>query len=333
MERFEGPRGFPLGQWVDEHSTVRYNLARSGMFGSLHTVPRLLRNPSAAEPEDLRARLARGHRVDAAEVFLTHGAHEANFLALAFLAGRARRTARALRVRIDSPEYPQLVDATRAAGGTVVSGTRRADAWLLSNPNNPTGRWRSAHEILTDHRGAQLTVVDETFREFTPVPSLAAAGEENVWVTGTFTKTYGADEIRVGWSIPPKPLTGAYGRFHRVAADKVAPRSIGAAMRILSSRDEVLREVREIFGRNVRRLRRAIPGSNRPRAPVWFDRAIGGGSGTALQNAALRRSVLVCSGEFFGDPSGVRLCLTRHSFPEDLGHYLAVRERFTHSRT
>jgi histidinol-phosphate/aromatic aminotransferase/cobyric acid decarboxylase-like protein len=331
MVRWEGPRGFPLGQWVDDHSGVRHNLARSGMAGSLRTVPRLIRNASVGEPQELREDLARLHKVTPEEVFLTHGAHEANYLALAFLAGRARRRARTLRVRVDPPEYPQLVDATRAAGGRVVPRSQRADAWILSNPNNPTGRWLLPGEIRTNRPAPPVTIVDETFRGFTEVSSLATLGDERPWTTGTFTKVYGADEIRVGWSIPPKAETTGYAKFHPAAADKVALRSLGAARAILASRKEVLREVRGIFRENVQALNRAIPGSGVPHAPVWFDQGTQGLPGNLVQAAALRRSILVCSGEFFGDPSGVRLCLTQHSFPEDLARYLEIRDRFTAS--
>ncbi|MCI4352626.1 MAG: pyridoxal phosphate-dependent aminotransferase [Thermoplasmata archaeon] len=328
MRQSEGSRGFPLGRWVDAHSSVRHNLALSGMAGALRTVPRVLRDPPAATPEDLRTALARIHGVDPADLFLTHGAHEANFLALAFLMGGAQRSSRRLTVRVDLPEYPPLLDMARGLGGRVVPGERGADVWLVSNPNNPTGRSRSAREIEGDRRGASCVIVDEAFREFTEAPSIAGAGEENLWATGTFTKVYGADQIRVGWSIPPRPVTAAYARFHPVASDKVAERSVRAAMAILSARAEVLREVRGIFGPNVRALRNAVPGCRRPAGPTWLDRGRRGLPGDKVQAAALRRSILVSSGAFFGDPTGVRICMTRRSFPEDLTEYLAVRARF-----
>jgi histidinol-phosphate/aromatic aminotransferase/cobyric acid decarboxylase-like protein len=325
LETVEGPRGFPLGQWVDSHRAVRHNLARSGMVGTLESVPRLLIDPPPAEPEQVRALLAGSHGVHRNEVFLTHGAHEANFLALVFLATRARGNSRRLTVRIDRPEYPQITDAVAAAGGRVVSGTQRADVWALSNPNNPTGRWRPPHGIRKGLDDSEVILVDEAYREFTDVSSAAGAPEENLWVTGTFTKVYGADEIRVGWSIPPSSARAAYARFHAVAADRIAERSIRAALAILSAREEVLQEVRSKFGRNVRAFQTAVRGAEAPSGPVWFDRGEGKLPGDRVQAAALRRSILVCSGTFFGDPTGVRICLTRPSFPGDLSQYLKVR--------
>ena len=328
MKRFGGSHGFPLGRWVDDHATVRYNLALSGMAGSLRTVPRILRNPPSARPEELRAAIARMHRVDPTEVFLTHGAHEANFLTVAFLTGNAQRSHRRLTVRVDLPEYPPLLDIARGMGGRLVRGEPEADLWLLSNPNNPTGGLRSVREILADRGASTTVIVDEAFREFTDARSVAEAGDEHLWTTGTFTKVYGADRIRVGWLIPPGPATAAYARFHPVASDKVAERSVASAAGILSSRTEVLREVRGIFERNARALQESFPGAERPAGPIWLDRGRRGLPGDRVQAAALRHSVLVSSGGFFGDPKGVRICLTRRSFPEDLSRYLAVRQRF-----
>jgi histidinol-phosphate/aromatic aminotransferase/cobyric acid decarboxylase-like protein len=328
MHRLEIPSGFPLGKWVDRHRAVSHNLALSGMGGALESVPRLLRNPPPAEPDDVRAALADIHGVHRTEIFLTHGAHEANFLALAFLAGRARHESADWTVRIDPPEYPQIIEAAAATGSQVVREGRHASVWALSNPQNPTGGWRSAREILRNVDRSTIILVDEAYRGFTDVPSVASTAEENMWATGTFTKVYGADEIRVGWSIPPKSHRAAYAKFHLVAADKIAERSIRSARAILSARDEVLREVRAKFLRNVRALRSAVPGSGRLAAPVWFDRGKGTLPGDRVQSAALRRSILVCSGAFFGEVGGVRVCLTRHSFPEDLAHYLALRKSF-----
>ncbi len=61
-----------------------------------------------------------------------------------------------------------------------------------------------------------------------------------------------------------------------------------------------------------------------PVAPVFFDR-VRTESGDDLARRCLLASVLVCPGTFFGDPGGVRLCLTRRSFPNDLEAYLRVR--------
>jgi histidinol-phosphate aminotransferase len=328
-EPLEGSRGFPLGRWVDDHSTARYNLALSGMRGALRSVPRLLRNPPEAGPEDLREALALMHRVDPARVFLTHGGHEANFLALTFLRFSSRNLSHPLKIRVDHPEYPPILDIARATRGTIVERTSDADIWVLSNPNNPTGQLRSAQEILEESGPGATVIVDEAFREFTEAHSVLETRSDRLWATGTFTKVYGADEIRVGWLIPPATAAEAYARFHSVAADRIPPSSVRSAVAILAARKEVLRETRQVFSRNLRAAEERLPGVTRSSGPFFFDRGTGSLPGDRVQTAALRRSVLVCSGSFFGDPAGVRICLTRPSFPEDFEQYLAVRKRFT----
>ncbi|MHB8352324.1 MAG: hypothetical protein ACYDFT_06545, partial [Thermoplasmata archaeon] len=54
--------------------------------------------------------------------------------------------------------------------------------------------------------------------------------------------------------------------------------------------------------------------------------------GDRLTRAALRAGVLVAPGTLFGDRTGVRVCLTRRSFPKDLASYLQVRQRFLRTR-
>jgi histidinol-phosphate/aromatic aminotransferase/cobyric acid decarboxylase-like protein len=328
VARIGRPRGFPLGRWVDSHASVRHNLALSGMRGALKTVPRILRDPPEAESEDLSTAIAHLHHVDPARVFLTHGAHEANFLALAYLTRGGFHSRTAPTIRVEVPEYPPLSDIAHALGGPRVRQKSPGDIWLLSNPNNPTGRLWSAREILTKREATTSVIVDETFREFTEARSVIESRADGLWVTGTFTKVYGADAIRVGWLIPPAQETEAYAPFHAVAADRIAVQSVHSATAILSARESVLREVRGIFARNLQAVHRAVGGTENLSGPIWFDRGRGELPGDRVQAEAIRRSILVCSGTFFGDPHGVRICLTRPSFPEDLDQYLAVRERF-----
>ncbi|HKS59167.1 MAG TPA: hypothetical protein VJS68_00120, partial [Thermoplasmata archaeon] len=83
-----------------------------------------------------------------------------------------------------------------------------------------------------------------------------------------------------------------------------------------------------IFQRNLADLKSKVPGAPSLQGPTWFDRGAGSLDGDALGRAAASKGVLVCPGSFFGDASGVRICLTRRTFPEDLDAYLKVRSRF-----
>jgi len=324
---------FPLGDWIDARAGARHSLAQSGMVGQLRTLPQALQNRPAADETALRGEIGRLHDTDSDRVFLTHGATEGDFLALSFLGQRARREhSRAPRIRISTPEYPQLLDGALAVGYRRMARALPADVLALSDPNNPEGCGRTRAEVGEIAAGCRRVVIDETFREFTGRPSHASPAEPGWWVVGSFTKIFGADAHRVGFVIPAAEDAGAFDRFHGVAADGLAAASVTAARAILGSRKVILDEGRRIFRRNLSVLRRTVRGVGDREAPLWFDRDLPDLGGDRMAEGACRRGVLVCPGSFFGDPNGVRICLTKRCFPEDLSAYLTVREQLRADR-
>jgi aspartate/methionine/tyrosine aminotransferase len=167
--------------------------------------------------------------------------------------------------------------------------------------------------------------VDETFREFAGTRSFLGTDHPRLWVTGSFTKFYAGDPLRVGFLVAPIELSREYARFHGLVTNSLAPYSVAGATRALRDREKIRRRVLGILRPNIAAAHAALPRVLPPDGPVVFDRPETGEHGTALARRALWSSVLVCPGSFFGDPSGVRLCLTRKSFPKDLAAYLAVR--------
>jgi len=311
---------FPLAEWIDSHAECRHNLGRSGMLGAVrHPLP----TPAEvrdAEPELLQRELANSLHVAPDRVFLTHGATEANAWVALYL-GRSPLGA-GRRVRVCFPEYPPLVDIFRWAGFSTTVSPGSAAAAVISRPRNPEGILWSSDRLHEWVRGARAVVVDETFREFAGVPSVAARGERGWWATGSFTKFYAADDLRVGFVVAPEEEAAAFGRFHGLASDLVSPYSIAGARAALRDQERMRREIRAIVDRNVARWQRSVGGPV-PVAPIAFDRS--GENGDSLARRCLKASVLVCPGSLFGDPSGVRVCLTRRGFPSDLRAYLAVR--------
>ncbi len=317
---------FPLSDWIDSHADCRYNLGASGMAGVV-TLPRpspaRVRQKSSDEwTDELRRTLADHLRVDSARVFLTHGATEANSWVLFFLAQRGRSGRRACRVRL--PEYPPLVALARHAGFRLTDASGPVPLAVLSLPRNPEGvGWTSA-ELEAWAAGARSLLVDETFREFSGRPSRSEAGAPGVWTTGSFSKFYGADDARIGYAVAPPEAAAEFARFHAVAADDLPPYSAALALQLLARRGAISRLVRTTFERNRAALRQALPSVPSLDGPVYFDRAPDG-DGDALANRCLSASVLVCPGSLFGTAEGVRICLTRPSFRQDLRAYLAVR--------
>jgi histidinol-phosphate/aromatic aminotransferase/cobyric acid decarboxylase-like protein len=227
---------------------------------------------------------------------------------------------------VQLPEYPPLFDGPRAAGFRVVTDRRPADLAVLSLPRNPEGiDWtRSDLEAWSD--GARHLLLDETFHEFGGRRSFAGLARPGVWTTGTFTKFYGGDDLRVGYVTAPEAEREAFERFTGLFSDEIPPASVAGALRTLEQRERFRRKVDRVMATNRRALARAFPGGPVPVGPVWFDR-LREVDTQALAVRLLRRSVLVCPGRFFGDPAGLRLCLPRRTFPGDLAAYWEGRPK------
>lgn len=314
--------GFPLGDWIDDHADCRHDLGRSGMAGSVEHPRPTDEEVRTAKESDLRQALAERIRVDPGRVFLTHGATEANGWLASFLAGPGATRERTLRVQF--PEYPPFVDAFRAMGFRLAFARRAAAVGVISQPRNPEGDLWPADRFAAWAEGADQVVVDETFREFGGTPSLSSTGHPGWWTTGTFTKFFGADDLRVGFVIAPPERSAAFAAFHANVVDHVPPYSVAGALATLRDQDRIARDVRAVLEPN-RRAWSAAVHAPPPVAPVAFDRT--DEDGRTLAERCVRASVLVCPGDLFGDPSGVRVCLTRRSFREDLAAYLDVRDR------
>ena len=313
---------FPLADWVEGHEYCRFNLGASGMRGAVrHPLPTRAQVRAASEG-DLRRKLAALLEVDPSRVFLTHGATEANAWALTYLA--RRRSARVARCRVEFPEYPPLFDLPRTLGYRLVTSRGPTDLAIVSQPRNPVGDLWPADRLADWSRDARATVVDETFREFTPARSVQRLGLRGLWSTGSFTKAYGADDLRVGFVVPPEAEQDGFAGFHGLAADEMPNYSVAGALAVLAQRDRLLRTVRSLVRRNQELWRRATPGGPTLAAPVAFDDPVFP-DGDRFARRCLRSSVLVSPGALFGRASGVRVTLTRRSFPRDLREYVRVR--------
>ncbi len=316
---------FPLADWIDSHRSCRHDLSRSGMEGTVRHPAPTASEVRHAEAEELVRALADDLGVASDRVFLTHGATEANTAATLFAARPGRRT-RSRACRVQYPEYPPLFDVAAAAGFVPTDRDGPASLAVVSQPRNPEGDLWGPDRLSAWAEGTRTLLVDETFREFAGTPSLARRAGPGVWTSGTFTKFYAGDDLRVGFLVAPEAEAEEYARFHGLLFDAVSPYSVAGALVTLRARPRIRREVDRVLEPNRAIWRRAFPRAGVPAGPVGFDREIGG-DGARLARAGLRASVLVCPGHYFGDPTGVRVCLTRRSFATDLEAYLAVRRR------
>jgi histidinol-phosphate/aromatic aminotransferase/cobyric acid decarboxylase-like protein len=308
---------FPLVDWIEAHPGLRHDLSPSGMAGTIRRPELSARERRATDPGELRRALAASVHVAPDRLFLTHGATEANAWVVHYVARSNRGRAASCRVRY--PEYPPLFEGARAAGFRLREGPGPSELALLSQPRNPEGDEWATERLLEWAAEARHLLVDETFREFGERASWATVSRPRIRATGTFTKYFAGDDLRVGFVVAPDEERAGFGRFHGLFSDLIAPASVAGALSALRHRRAIGRDIEQCLGTNRRALVRAFPGVSAPVAPVWFDRT--GPGSDRLADRLLRRSVLVCPGRFFGDPGGVRLTLTRRSFPADLVAY------------
>ncbi len=323
---------FPLADWILSHPGMPHDLAESGMKGQLRSAQPILRKLRPGRPAELRAHLGAVLGIAKDRIVLTTGATTANTLVLLYLRDRlCARSGRSLTAGLVRPEYPPLWDAAKGLGLRVSEGLSGKDLAILSNPNNPEGYLRTEEELLRATEGSKAVLVDETFREFTLARSLARRGRANLWTTGTFTKVYGTDDIRIGFAVAPPEEASSFADEADLWVDRPSLASVGVAQDLLRARERVVGESRRLYLRNLEVLRERVDPEFVSRAPVWFDRGIAPGTSLKLAQTGLRKGVLVCPGHYFRDPSGVRVCLTQRSFPEDLEAYLSLRRRFESS--
>jgi aspartate/methionine/tyrosine aminotransferase len=315
---------FPLADWIDGHAECRYSFGASGMAGVVRPPTPGARELRAASEDELRRRLGALVGVDPIRVFLSPGATEANAWVTWFVARRAGP--RVPRCRVALPEYPPLFEGPRSAGFRLVTRpTDRVDLAVVSQPRNPEGDLWSRDRLAEFAERSGATLVDETFREFSRVGSTLRWHLPREWATGSFTKVYGGDDLRVGWVVAPEEDRAEFARFHGIAANELARASVAGALATLDARERLLKVVRTIVDRNRRLWTAATPGGPPLSGPVAFDRTVGP-DGDRFARRCLRRSVLVCPGSFFGEKGGVRVGLTRPTFPRDLARYRAVRD-------
>jgi len=319
-----GPPRFPLGDWIDEHRDCRYNLAVSGMRGSVPAPPWPVRRPPETVLERLHEELAAYLGVPPGRLAVAHGASEANGWVLGFLRKKLGRGRTAPLARFRFPEYPPLFDGARAFGFRIGSAPGHADLAVVSRPRNPDGSLWTTDELGAFAEGSRSLLVDETFREFAGVPSVARRGTPGLWASGSFTKFFGADDARVGFAVAPPGDAREFAAYVGLVSDEIAPASAAMALALLRRVGRIRRQVHRVLDRNVATFRAAYAGSKPPVAPLFFDRTAPV-TGRSLARRCLRSSVLVCPGELFGTAGGVRVTMTRRDFPRALAAYLEVR--------
>jgi cobalamin biosynthetic protein CobC len=187
------------GPWIDLSTGINpkpYPAPRA----SLGARARL---PFAEEIADLEAVAARAFGLGGPDrIVATAGAEAALRLLPELLEART--------AVIVGPTYASHADAWSRAGARLAADEDEAGAVILVNPNNPDGAVRAPAALLAlaDRLAARdgWLVVDESFADVAPGPSLAAAGHPRIVVLRSFGKFFGLAGLRLGFIAGPADL-------------------------------------------------------------------------------------------------------------------------------
>jgi histidinol-phosphate aminotransferase len=121
--------------------------------------------------------------------------------------------------------------------------TKKAKIIFIANPNNPTGTFLSADDLLAFMRGLPpeiLVVLDEAYNEYLPkencYDSVAWLKEfPNLIISRTFSKAYGLAGLRVGFALAHEQVTDMMNRVRQpFNVNSVAQAAAVAALRDVS---------------------------------------------------------------------------------------------------
>jgi histidinol-phosphate aminotransferase len=193
--------------------------------------------------------------------------------------------------------------------------TIRTKLVFISAPNNPTGTTNTRAEL--DRYFAHvpphvLTVLDQAYFEYVDEPDYPDAIDEyakaghRVLVLRTFSKIYGLAGLRVGYGIGPEEIVTAIGKVRRAfdvtsAGQEAALASLGDETEVARRRG-ANRDARELLESTLRDHGFETVGP--AVANFLFVRV---GDAEAMNDALLRRGVIVRPMGAFGAPDALRI--------------------------
>lgn len=286
---------------------------------------------------------ARGLPTAPEQIIVTAGALAATAIVGTALAGPRDR------VLMESPTYPNAVDALRAGGARLATITLDPDGWdleaiaqvlarrsprlvhVMPDFHNPTGllmpeRQRAAYARLLAKHGA-TAVVDEAhhlieLEEMSARRPFAAFAKDAITVGSASKSVWGG--LRLGWIRTPLPLVDRLTRA-RVRLDLGAPvmEQLVLTRLLTSGFDELLDSHR----RRLRAQRDALTAALSRELPDWHFRLPAGGmalwcrlpgpGATALSAEAERHGVLIAPGPSFAPEGGLdRFVRIPYTVPE-----------------
>lgn len=264
---------------------------------------------------DLREVIADLHGVDADQVIVTTGAHEANNIA--FIALLRRGTA-----LVETPHFEPLRNVPEGLGARVVTARRddlidalaerRPDMVVVADPHNPTGHVMDVRQLLeAAHDAGTVALIDEIYRPFlADAPSaIEVAGGPTV-ITSSLSKIAGLGGIRIGWAVATPDIADELVRVKMNLNPTNGRLGEAVALLCLEDFDRIRERGRHHVREGTRELRRHLTALDLPESnlPFAYCRYANGPPSLAIARQLLEReSVCVLPAEMFGDERAFRI--------------------------
>jgi histidinol-phosphate aminotransferase len=218
--------------------------------------------------------------------------------------------------------------------GLLAAASARTKICFIANPNNPTGTYMPAADLLRLLRGLPphvILAVDEAYFEYANAPdypdTLALRDRrEHLLAMRTFSKAYGLAGLRVGYLVAPREMAGYVQRVR--PAFNVSSLAQVAAMAAMGDHEHV-RRTREVTAEGLTYLSRELL---RLGLPFWPTQAnflfvsvakpdAPSRSGREVYEALLSHGVIVRP---IGGPEYLRITV---GLPEENARLVAALER------
>ncbi len=268
-------------------------------------------NPEQLEATDVDVVSLLGELYSAGpdEIALVHGTQEGNFLSLMAIRHRVQRAFGFLPeyepIRVLPPSFD--LPASVADRATIA----RSSVLLASNPNNPTGKYMSAHDLeeLSEELEAvgSYAIIDSVFSDFVglklnlPLP--------NIIVTGSTSKFYTMSGVKLGWVVAERRLVQEVKGY----ADLVSPGpfepEVKYATRALAHKRWFEDRNAATISQNEKELSRLDDVLHIQGMPIAFVASRCLEDSLSLANRLLELGVMTIPGYYFGVKTGLRVGL------------------------
>ncbi|MFC6717247.1 pyridoxal phosphate-dependent aminotransferase [Natrialbaceae archaeon GCM10025810] len=277
---------------------------------------------------ELREEVAARRGVDVDQVVITHGAGEANYLAMA----RALERDAGTEILLTDPVYPYYPGKTTMLGGTQrfvatdeagqlepadvrEAANEETAAIVVNTPNNPTGAVYPAETVrelvaIAEERDA-LLISDEVYDHYDLSGRFASALEvdsDHRIVTNAFSKSMAITGFRVGYAIfPPQLVENARSRHMLVNVAGSRPSQYAVLRALRETEPEYYERNRDLLAERVETFTNALDAAGadytRPQGSFYVMARFDGFPGT-LENVERlidEAGVAGMPGEAFGE--------------------------------